>query len=149
MKKTTKNTNEAANTAAAAKAEEVKNTTATPAASEAGKPTLKERRQELRRELSALSMKLKGEHPEEKSINKLLLAHYAAKLGSQVFKSWKAWEREGRHIKRGQHAVTIWRPAEDNGKARYLMQFLFAESQTYERRAPEAATEAPAAAVAG
>lgn len=153
MKKTTKNTaNTTANTAAA-QVEEAK-TTAAPAKAEAAKkePTLTERRQALRRELSALSLQLKAQHPEEKSVNRLLLAHYAKKLGCEVFKSWKAWEAEGRHIRRGQHAVTIWRPATDNGKARYLMQFLFAETQTYQRKeaapaAPEA-TEARAAAVA-
>lgn len=98
-----------------------------------------------RKTLAALSSELKAQNP-DKSTNALLLAHYAAKLGSKVFHTFEEWRERGRAIKQGEHAVTIWKRAEDKGRSGWLMEYLYAETQTTERR-PAPVTEAAAVAL--
>ncbi len=118
MKKTTKNTKAAKNTTAA---EDPAKTPAT-------------KMQMNRLILANLSqeLKAKAEDPAE-SVNRLLLAHYAAQLGSKVFDTFQGWQKRGRAVKRDEHACRVWKPAEDGGKSRWLVEFLFAETQTTER----------------
>ena len=105
----------------------------------------KTRDQFRRSALSELSAELKAKNPDQPT-NALLIAHYAAKLGSAVFDTFEGWTKRGRAVKRGEKAVAIWKPAEDNGKSRWLMEFLFAETQTTERHAAKPAASADAAA---
>lgn len=92
---------------------------------------------ERRQILAALSQELKAKNPDEPT-NSLLLRHYAAKLGSAVFDTFDGWTKRGRAVKKGERACAFWKPAGDGGKSRWLVEFLFAETQTTARKADAA-----------
>ena len=141
MKKTTKT----AKTAAASKPATAPATET--AAHEGAAPAT--RMQERRYILSHLSQELRKKATDkDATTNALLLDYYAAKHGSAVFDTFDGWKAKGRAVKRGERACAFWTPAADKGKSGWLMRFLFAETQTTERRAPEAGNAAPAIATA-
>ena len=106
----------------------------------AAKPTPEPSRYQVRRrELSDLSAELKAKNPDAGSVNGLLLSLYAERLGCAVFDTFEGWTKRGRAVKKGEKAVAVWKPAADGGKSNWLLEFLFAESQTTERRATAAA----------
>lgn len=119
-----------------------KNTKTAKTAKTAKKPTPNKMR-ERRQVLAALSQELKAKNPDEPT-NSLLLRHYAAKLGSAVFDTFDGWTKRGRAVKKGERACAFWKPAGDGGKSRWLVEFLFAESQTTERNAKPAPVVATA-----
>lgn len=82
-----------------------------------------EKREAVRRELSALSRHLKGQRDLRvaaamsehealtlslMSVNDLLIEHYMKKTGAKAFHKFKEWKKLGYRVKKGETAFRVW-----------------------------------------